>query len=315
MSYQNSFLWTDIAGFSLDSEDREILLHPSISGVILFSRNFESIQQLKDLTNQIKQLSAHLIITVDQEGGRVQRFREGFTELPSMHYWSEQYQLNPQKMREDLKKTIQIMISELRAVGVYASLVPVLDINYNNNEVIGHRSFGDKKLVSTVGEIYIDVLHECNMPAIGKHFPGHGFVTTDSHFDLPIDDRDFKTIAENDLKPFEYLINPNKLEAIMPAHVVYPKCDSMPAGFSRFWLQTVLRKQLKFDGLIVCDDLTMQGAAQFGSYADRAHLALEAGCDIALVCNNRAGAIEILDKVKSPINPELDRRLQNYFKS
>src|SRR3990167_6252730 len=306
------FLWTDIAGLSLSAEDRDILSHPAISGIILFSRNFESISQLKLLTNEIKRISSNLIITVDQEGGRVQRFKEGFTELPSMQSWSEQFQADPKKMQNELKKIIFLMTTELHHIGVYSSLVPILDINYDRNTVIGHRSFGSKALVLQLGEIYIDLLHKFNMPTIGKHFPGHGWVTVDSHINLPIDDRDFKTISENDLKPFEYFIHQKKLDAIMPAHIVYSKNDSLPAGFSRFWLQTILREKLQFDGLVISDDLTMQGAAKFGSYADRAHLALQAGCDIILACNNRSGTIEILDQVKPLKNTELNRRIQFY---
>lgn len=289
----NSFLWIDIAGLSLTEEDRDILSHPAVAGVILFSRNFESLAQLQSLTQSIRVVSPDLWITVDQEGGRVQRFQEGFTTLPSMQSWGKQYQLDSEKTRQNLIRTIHTMATELRKAGIQSSLVPVLDIDYGRNHVIGERSFGTKELVLTLGDIFIDALHAANMPAIGKHFPGHGFVTVDSHVALPIDDRDFETIAAQDLQPFQTFSK--KLDAVMPAHVVYSKCDSMPAGFSAFWLQKILRKKLKFEGMIVCDDLTMQGAAQFGSYADRARLALRAGCDVLLVCNNRDGVVEILE--------------------
>lgn len=289
----NSFLWIDIVGLSLTEEDRDILSHPAVAGVILFSRNFESLAQLRSLAQSIRAISPDLWITVDQEGGRVQRFQEGFTKLPSMQSWGKQYQLDSEKTRRDLICMVHTMAAELHQVGIQSSLVPVLDIDYGRNHMIGERSFGTKELVLTLGDIFIDALHAANMPAIGKHFPGHGFVTADSHVVLPIDDRDFETIAAQDLQPFQTFSK--KLDVVMPAHVVYSKCDAMPAGFSTFWLQNILRDQLKFTGIIVCDDLSMRGAAQFGSYADRARLALRAGCDVLLVCNNRDGVVEILE--------------------
>ena len=304
------FLWIDIAGLSLTAEDRELLTHPAVAGCILFSRHFESMIQLQSLVKTILSIAPHLIIVVDQEGGRVQRFREGFTVLPSMQHWGEQYLKHPKKTRVALTNTLHIMTQELRRLGIYSSLVPVLDINYGRNSVIGERSFGDLHTVLAMGNIFIDALHAANMPATGKHFPGHGFVTIDSHLDLPIDDRDFQLILENDLMPFRLLAK--KLDAIMPAHIVYAQCDTMPASLSSFWLKKILREQLQFDGLIVCDDLTMQGAAQLGSYVDRAQLALSAGCDVLLVCNHREGVIDIVDHVKSYERADRARRIQHY---
>jgi len=287
------------------------LAHPFISGVILFSRNYESIPQLRELTRQIKKINTALIITVDQEGGRVQRFREGFTELPAMQHWGLQYPLSPEKTKKDFSRILSLMVHELQDVGIYSSLVPALDIDYHRNQVIGHRSFGsDPALIETLASFFIDQFHALKMPVTGKHFPGHGWVTVDSHVDLPIDDRTFKVISQQDLKPFTQLSS--KLDAMMLAHVVYEAVDAEPVLFSHFWIQEVVRKQLRFDGVVMSDDLSMQALAKMGSYDDRAKRALTAGCDILLVCNNRTGVIQILDRVLPPRNVELMRRMRHY---
>jgi len=307
----NGFLWVDVAGLTLSPEDKEILSHPFISGVILFSRNFESKKQLRELTHQIKLVSPTLIITVDQEGGRVQRFREGFSELPAMGEWGRNYSRDAEKTKNDFKFILKKMIVELREVGIDSTLMPVLDIDYDRNKVIGHRSFGNNKnIVTELSDFVIDQLHALHSPVTGKHFPGHGWVTMDSHVDLPIDERVFETIAQHDLQPFATLSA--KLDAMMLAHVVYENIDPQPVCFSRFWIQTVLRKQLHFDGIIMSDDLSMQAVAQMCSYEDRARRALEAGCDILLVCNSREGAIEILDRVLPVKNNDFQRRLSHY---
>ncbi len=307
----NGFLWADVAGLTLTSEDKEILSHPFISGMILFSRNFESKAQLRELTRQIKSVSPHLIITVDQEGGRVQRFREGFTELPAMGEWGKNYCRDPEKTKQHFAAMLNKMISELRDVGVDSTLVPVLDIDYDRNKVIGHRSFGNNKnIVTELSDFMIDQFHAMRSPVTGKHFPGHGWVTVDSHFDLPIDERSFDTISQHDLQPFAKLSE--KLDAIMLAHIVYENVDALPVCFSRFWIQDVLRKQLHFDGLIMCDDLSMQAVAKMHSYDDSARFALEAGCDIVLVCNSREGVVAILDHVLPLKNEHLLRRLSHY---
>jgi beta-N-acetylhexosaminidase len=203
------------------------------------------------------------------------------------------------------------MVNELRDVSVDSTLVPVLDIDYDRNAVIGHRSFGDNKnSVITLSEIMIDQFHALQSPVTGKHFPGHGWVTLDSHFHLPVDERSFEEIAQNDLQPFSKLSQ--KLDAIMLAHVVYENVDPLPVCFSRFWIQTVLRSQLQFDGLIMSDDLSMQAVAKMCSYEDRARRALEAGCDILLACNSRAGVVEVLDRVVPVKNEQLPRRLDHY---
>jgi len=305
------FLWADINGLTLTPEDKEILSHPFISGIILFSRNYESIEQLRELNRQISAVSPHIVITVDQEGGRVQRFRSGFTELPSMGHWGSLYQTAPEKTKKDFSVMLNQMINELRDVGVYSSLVPVMDINFDRNTVIGHRSFGNNaEIVSHLSAFMIEQFHALKSPVTGKHFPGHGFVTLDSHFDLPIDERSFEEIAQQDIQPFKKLSA--QLDAIMLAHVVYSQVDPLPVCFSHHWIQTVLRQQLQFEGLVMCDDLSMQAVATMGSYDDRANRAIEAGCDILLVCNSRDGVIDILDRVSPQKNEALARRLNHY---
>lgn len=303
-------LWVDIEGVALTSEDHDILAHPAISGLILFSRNFQSLDQLRTLTNDIRKHFPHLVITVDQEGGRVQRFREGFTALPAMQYWGDCFQQNAKQASYDFSRMLEIMIQELKSVGVYSSLVPVLDIDYKRSDIIGHRSFGDGDAVIRVAEFMIDQCHRLQMPVTGKHFPGHGYVIADSHLELPVDERPLTDIVAQDIAPYQKLSQ--KLEAIMLAHVVYAAVDPNPVCFSSFWIQDILRNQLKYDGIVMSDDLSMQAVAKMGSYADRAAWALEAGCDVLLVCNNREGVIDILDHAAIPQNALRAKRLAYY---
>ena len=307
----HGFLWIDIAGLQLSPEDKELLKHPSVSGVILFSRNFQSIDQLRRLTREIRRISPHLVITVDQEGGRVQRFREGFTELPAMGHWGAAYLAAPERACAEFSDTLSTMASELQNVGIYSTLVPVLDIDYQTSTVIGHRSFGgNADIVTELAKWLISALHAHRMPVTGKHFPGHGFVAADSHHELPIDERSWEDIFSSDLQPFLRLSS--QLDAIMLAHIVYTQLDVLPVCFSRFWIQDLLRHQLYYDGVVMSDDLSMGGAAGMGSYTDRANRALEAGCDVLLVCNYRQGVIEILDRVLQRKNPLASQRLQKY---
>ncbi len=311
MKQSQGFLWADVDGFSLSQEDKEILANPKISGVILFTRNYDSPEQLRELTREIRAVSSQLVITVDQEGGRVQRFREGFTELPSMAHWGSGFRESREKASHDFSRMLSQMVKELRSVGVYSSLLPVLDINYDRNSVIGHRSFGSTaEVVTELSSFMIDQFHALRMPVTGKHFPGHGWVNGDSHYVLPVDERSFDDIAKQDLAPFSHL-SPI-LDAIMLAHVIYEQVDLEPVCFSRHWIQDVLRKQLKYDGLVMCDDLSMQAVATMGSYADRAKRALDAGCDVLLVCNSRAGVVDILDHVPFKNSETLARRLGHY---
>lgn len=305
------FAIVDLEGLTLSSEDCEFIQHPDVAGVILFARNYENRDQLRALTANITRARDSLFIAVDQEGGRVQRFLDGFTRLPSMRHWGKLYQKKPDETKSELQRMTQIMVNELHDVGIHLTLAPVLDVDQGINEVIGERSFGSNpKEVVALAEIVIDTMRATGMPTTGKHFPGHGGVVTDSHKDLPVDARDRQTIAHSDLLPFIKLHN--KLDAVMPAHIIYKSFDENPASFSPFWLNEILRKQLQFEGIIISDDLTMQGAATMGSYPDRARKALAAGCDLISVCNNRRGAIAILDALQGYHNSSSERRVETF---
>lgn len=293
----------DLEGYSLSPEDRELLMHPVCAGIILFARNFQNPPQLKQLTAAIKHINPNAIIATDHEGGRVQRFREGFSILPPMSHWGTVFEHDPQLCLLQLSQMMHTMASEILSVGVNLNLIPVLDLNYQINEAIGERSFHrDINIVTELARLVITELHRHGLPAVGKHFPGHGFVPADSHYALPIDERNWNELWQKDLRP--YVALSSQLDAIMPAHIVFSAMDNKPVGFSTFWLQEVLRNQLNFQGVIISDDLTMAAAATRGSYADRGLEAFQAGCDLLLVCNNRAGAIDVL----SALLP-LDRRI------
>ena len=303
-------LMFDVEGLSLSSADRERLRHPAAGGIILFARNYESPEQVRALIEDIHEAgSASLLIAVDQEGGRVQRFRHGFTELPPARKFGELYARNHQKARRAAIETGWLMAAELRTVGVDFSFAPVLDLETDISRVIGDRAFSDKPNV--IGELayaWSSGAREAGMPSVGKHFPGHGCVEADSHHELPIDDREFSDIWNNDLVPFLHMIN-NGLEGLMPAHVIYSSCDGKPAGYSSFWIKDVLRKRLGYKGCIFSDDLSMAAADVAGSYPERARAALEAGCDMVLVCNNQQAAELVLDELTDYQNPVARTRL------
>ncbi|MEM7026908.1 MAG: beta-N-acetylhexosaminidase [Pseudomonadota bacterium] len=278
----------------LSAEEKEILMHPLVGGVILFTRNFESPEQLAVLCQTIHELrQPHLIIAVDHEGGRVQRFREGFSQLPACHLFS---QANDEKRASLLAEEAGwLMAAELLAVGVDLSFAPVLDIGGPTSEVIGDRAFDtDPETITKLARAYMRGMKQAGMAAVGKHFPGHGSVREDSHIEIPKDEREFQDIKLKDLIPFERMIHAG-LPALMPAHVIYSKVDSLPAGFSSRWLIEILRGELEFQGTIFSDDLSMKGAEVMGGYTERAEAAMAAGCDMVLACNNQNGAIEILD--------------------
>lgn len=296
-------LMLDIGGFELDAEDRELLAHPGTGGLIFFARNFHSREQICRLVSEIRAVRPDLLIAVDQEGGRVQRFRDGFVRLPPMRRLGEQFDADPQQARTHAHQLGALMASELVACDIDISFAPVLDLDFGQSSVIGDRSFHTRAdAVTDLAGAFIDGMRAAGMAATGKHFPGHGFVQADSHLELPVDQRGFDEIERDDLQPFRALAQ--RLGGIMPAHVLYPRVDAQPAGFSRFWLQTVLRQQLGFAGVIFSDDLAMAGAAAAGSYAQRAEAALGAGCDMVLVCNDRAGAVQVLDYLQTrPAQP------------
>lgn len=298
-------LMLDLKALSLDAEERELIQHPVVGGVILFARNVESPSQVRALTDAIRRESGRdLLIAIDQEGGRVRRLREGFSSLPALRA------LGPESDAAALKRAREIgwlMASEVRAVGCDISFAPVLDLDYGTSVVIGDRSLGaEPDAVVALARAYLAGMAEAGMRGTGKHFPGHGYVAADSHTDVPVDERTPEQIARC-LSVFSALAG--ELGGVMPAHVIYPALDSVPACFSRYWLQTVLRGQLQFHGCIFSDDLAMAGAHVVGDYHARARAALDAGCDMVLVCNDREGAIETLECLPQKIASEQSARI------
>ncbi len=285
-------LMIDIAGTELTAPERERLRHPLVGGVILFSRNYESRQQLQALCADIHGLrEPPLLIAVDHEGGRVQRFREGFTALPAMRELGGWWQATPRAACECTHDIGYLMAAELRALGVDLSFAPVLDLDWGRSGVIGNRAFhGDPEAVTALAGALIDGMHAAGMACCGKHFPGHGWVEADSHLAIPVDERSL-TELEPDLTPYRRL----KLDAVMPAHVIYPRVDDRPAGFSPIWLGK-LRGELGFDGVIFSDDLSMEGAAFAGDMVARAEAAWRAGCDMLIICNSPDAVGEVLDR-------------------
>jgi len=285
----------DVLGKQLTAEDEARLRHPLVGGVILFARNYESPGQLIELTTAIRALRAPpLLISVDHEGGRVQRFRDGFTKIPAMRELGKIWDAHPHRARHLAQQVGYVLAAELRACGVDFSFTPVLDVDYGQSGVIGDRAFhSDTQAIAELAHSLLIGLRQGGMHSVGKHFPGHGFVRADSHLDIPVDERAFIDIEMCDLIPFRRMVDYG-LTAVMPAHVIYPEVDSRPAGFSPVWLKNILRGQLGFEGVIFSDDLSMEGAAVAGGIVQRAEAALHAGCDMVLVCNKPESADELL---------------------
>ena len=281
-------LMLDCQAERLLPEEREKLAHPVVGGVILFSRNYYDCEQLTQLVKEIRESAKKpLLIAVDHEGGRVQRFREGFTKLPAMGKLSGLVQAKAAGK--------DIHWADLPEIDIDFSFAPVLDIN-GVSKVIGDRAFAETaEKVIPLATALIEGLQVANMPAIGKHFPGHGSVAPDSHVALPVDERPLEEIKQTDMVVFERLISKQLLDGVMPAHVIYSQVDSKPAGFSEHWLQKILKQDLGFNGAVFSDDLSMHGASVAGNYVDRAMAALSAGCHMVLACNNPKGAESILD--------------------
>ena len=299
----------DIEGTALTSDDRARLCHPLVGGVILFSRNFESKAQVATLTREIRSLRAPpLVVCVDHEGGRVQRFRDGFTAIPPMRELGELWDGDVLAACKRATQTGQTIGRELREVGVNLSFTPVLDLDHGRSAVIGSRAFHrDPRVVSMLARCLTHGLLLSGMANCGKHFPGHGWAEADSHHDLPTDERDLKTLLADDAAPYGWL--GDTLMSVMPAHVVYPKVDAMPAGFSKRWLKDILRRRLGFSGLVFSDDLTMEGAAVAGGIVERAAAALGAGCDMVLVCNRPDLADALLEGLQWKSSREFSTRL------
>jgi beta-N-acetylhexosaminidase len=302
----------DVAGTALTDEERERLLDPLVGGVILFARNFSASDQLLALTEQIHSLrDPALIIAVDHEGGRVQRFRtDGFTRLPAMRQLGRIWEGDHVVGLDAARCTGYVLAAELLAHGVDLSFTPVLDLDYGFSSVIGDRSFHrDPQVVASLAAALVAGMSEAGMGCVGKHFPGHGFVEADSHHQIPIDRRDFDTVWAEDIAPYRHRIG-RQLSGIMPAHVIFENIDANPAGFSHFWLQEVLRGRLGFKGVIFSDDLTMEGATVAGDIVARSRAAVAAGCDMVLVCNRPDLAADLLDRWAPVIAPESTARVR-----
>ena len=295
-------LMVDIAGAELSAQDIDVLRHPLVGSVLLFSRNYRDPEQVTALTASIRALrSPQLLIAVDHEGGRVQRFREGFTRLPALRPLGRRYEDEARGAKRDALELTRdiawLMASELRAVGVDYSFAPCVDLDYGVSEIIGDRSFhSEPDFVAALAAAYVLGMRDAGMAAIAKHFPGHGFVVADSHIALPVDRRELADI-EADMRPYRLLVE-NNLAGVMAAHVVYPAIDDLPASLSARWLGGILRKQFNFHGCIFADDLSMAGAVAFGDVLERARLASVAGCDVLLICNDRAAVLKTLDGFK-----------------
>jgi beta-N-acetylhexosaminidase len=300
----------DLLGTEMTAEEKKRLMHPLVGGVILFSRNYQSVSQLQKLTAEIHALrSPPLLVAVDHEGGRVQRFREGFTRIPPMREFGTLWDEHPQRAKHLAHQAGWVIACELRASGVDFSFAPVLDLDYGQSTVIGNRAFhANPQAVADLAHNLMLGLKQGGMVAVGKHFPGHGYVAADSHLEVPVDERDYADIAMSDLEPFKQMVDFG-LPAVMPAHVIYPKVDDKPAGFSRVWLKDILRHELKFEGMIFSDDLSMEGAAVAGGVVARAEMALDAGCDMVLVCNKPAAAEELLAGFQRKMSPASFARL------
>jgi len=298
----------DVQGYSLTPDEREMLAHPWVGGVIFFTRNFESKEQIRALTREIHSIArpgsagqggAPLLICIDHEGGRVQRFREGFTEIPSMaslgRLWDDDSPEVILSALAEARRLGHVLASELMEVGIDFSFTPVLDLDWGRSEIIGERAFhSDPYVVSQLASALMHGLSLAGMNNCGKHFPGHGWAEADSHLALPVDERALELILEHDAAPYARIGSPT-ISSVMPAHIRYTQVDDAPAGFSKIWLQDILRARLGFDGVIISDDLSMAGAAVLESVADRAETAFRAGCDATLICNRPDLAAQALD--------------------
>jgi beta-N-acetylhexosaminidase len=302
-------LMVDVAGLELDAEDRRVLGHPLVGAVILFTRNYDNPAQLESLVREIRAVrSPPLLVAVDQEGGRVQRFRAGFTALPPQRTIGHAYDLDPEAGRRLASQCGWLLAAELRAVGIDLSFAPCVDLDYGVSEVIGDRAYHrSPEAVSRLATACMQGMREAGMAATAKHFPGHGAVVADSHKTLPVDRRRREEL-EDELRPYRRLVA-NGLASVMVAHVLFPEVDEAPAGFSRRWIQQELRWGLGFTGAVFSDDLSMGGAAFAGTLTERARRALAAGCDLLPLCNDRQSVLAVLEELGGESDPLSQVRL------
>jgi beta-N-acetylhexosaminidase len=294
----------DIDGLSLSPADRDLLLEPAVGGLILFSRNYASPEQLADLVAEVRALrSPPLIVAVDHEGGRVQRFREGFSAIPPMRVLGRQYNSDPDAALALARSAGWLIASELRACGIDLCFAPCVDLDWGVSEIIGDRSFHARAaVVSELAAEFSRGLRSAGMAAVAKHFPGHGAVVADSHENLPVDRREYGDLLD-DMQPYDRLNGSGLVAGVMMAHIVYRQMDELPAGFAPFWIQRELRSRLGFDGAVLSDDLSMKATRAYGSMSQRATRALDAGCDMVLVCNDRDAALATVKALRDYSNP------------
>lgn len=294
----------DIDGLALSPADRSLLREPGVGGVILFSRNYASPSQLADLVCEIRAIrSPPLLVAVDHEGGRVQRFRDGFSAIPPMRQFGRQYESDAAGALSLARSAGWLIAAELRAMDIDLCFAPCVDLDWGVSEIIGDRAFHHKPdVIAELAGAFAQGLRSAGMAAVGKHFPGHGAVVADSHLQLPVDRRSYSDLLD-DMQPYERMVRKRELAGVMLAHVVYAEVDPAPAGFSQYWIEDQLRSQLGFDGAVFCDDLSMKATESYGAMPVRAQLALAAGCDMVLVCNDRAAARATVAALNDYSNP------------
>lgn len=294
MNYPGCVLVT-LDGGDISIEEQELLAHPQVAGVVLFTKNYENPLQLKRLISKIKLIRSSLLIMVDHEGGRVQRFLSGFTALPPASFYGKYHDEHGLEAASCLIREDQVKAAEeLATVGIDVNLMPLLDLDIGHNDVMRNRCFYSKPdLVSSLAAIYIEAMHSHGILVTGKHFPGHGWVNVDSHHALPYDTRSFEDICVFDLQPF--IDHLPSLDLLMPAHIIFSEVDLLPVPFSRRWLQDILRQQLGYQGVVVTDDLSMQACLEIASISDCAIAAHEAGCDLLMICHQREGVIQTIE--------------------
>lgn len=309
-------LMVDVAGLALTAEDREVLAHPLVGGVILFARNYSDPEQLRALCKELLAIKQpRLLIAVDHEGGRVQRFRVGFTRIPAMGTLSRRHDESPKLALDEARQHGETIGRELAAFGIDLCFAPVLDRDCGVSTVIGDRAFAaEPEKIIVLARAFRAGLNAAGLKATGKHFPGHGAVAADSHLELPVDRRSVKDIEARDLVPFKALVD-DGIESLMMAHVRYSAFDEIPASFSRKWIKGLLRREWKYNGAVFCDDLCMKGAVVVGDIVQRAEVALAAGCDMLPVCNERSEVVTLLDKLPVKLRRLSSLRLKRLYRS